>query len=267
MEDDQVETVSFGDTADLYLERYVAFLDILGFTGLIDGLKEEPHRVLEIRGILQTVHCPPIGGLHQFSNSELASRSISDAVAMCSAPSAHGLAHMFEVVQTLAAILLEKGYFLRGAIVKGRLFYDKQQMFGEALVQAYRLEKTVALYPRVMLTRQVVDDVEAYEAVAGQSEMFKGQVRQSRDGPRHLDILQRTLRLLNRPEYASRLVAIKDLIERRFQDAMDNPRHFEKVQWFAGYWNAVLGEADASLRIYGPGLAGPYAYFAPAPRK
>lgn len=47
---------------------------------------------------------------------------------------------------------------------------------------------------------------------------------------------------------------------------MDNPSDFEKVQWFAGYWNAVLGEVDASLRIHGPGLAGPYAYFAPASR-
>ena len=92
------------------------------------------------------------------------------------------------------------------------------------------------------------------------------QVRQSRDGPRHLDILQRTFRLLAHPEHASRLVAIKDRIERRFQDAMDNPSDFEKVQWFAGYWNAVLGEVDASLRIHGPGLAGPYAYFAPASR-
>jgi hypothetical protein len=31
-------------------------------------------------------------------------------------------------------------------------------------------------------------------------------------------------------------------IQRRFDEATDEPQHFEKVQWFARYWNLVLEE-------------------------
>jgi len=34
----------------------------------------------------------------------------------------------------------------------------------------------------------------------------------------------------------------------------DNPRHFEKVQWFARYWNKHMKSSQALPRITGPGL-------------
>lgn len=33
-----------------------------------------------------------------------------------------------------------------------------------------------------------------------------------------------------------------------------NPRHFEKVRWFAQYWNRSLTDAHIDPRIIGPGL-------------
>jgi hypothetical protein len=36
--------------------------------------------------------------------------------------------------------------------------------------------------------------------------------------------------------------------------AMDNPRHFGKVQWFAKYWNASLPANATSYRVLGVGL-------------
>ena len=47
---------------------------------------------------------------------------------------------------------------------------------------------------------------------------------------------------------------IKTMIEEEYREAMDNPRHFEKVQWFAKYWNASLPASATSFRVLGVGL-------------
>ena len=55
----------------------------------------------------------------------------------------------------LTGRLLQRGYFIRGALVKGPLYHDDKMIFGEALVRAYQLESEVVRYPRVMVTRDV----------------------------------------------------------------------------------------------------------------
>jgi hypothetical protein len=48
---------------------------------------------------------------------------------------------------------------------------------------------------------------------------------------------------------------INTVIRQKFADAVDTPRHFEKVQWFASYWNDTIGFSPKGLtRIKGPGL-------------
>ena len=48
---------------------------------------------------------------------------------------------------------------------------------------------------------------------------------------------------------------MRDMIQRRFDESVDTPRHFEKVQWFANYWNISIHEERAGLTfIKGPGL-------------
>jgi hypothetical protein len=48
------------------------------------------------------------------------------------------------------------------------------------------------------------------------------------------------------------------MIQRRFNESVDNPRHFEKVKWFAECWNAVVSSRGALSRlkmIHGVGLS------------
>src|SRR5581483_9714310 len=33
------------------------------------------------------------------------------------------------------------------------------------------------------------------------------------------------------------------MIQKRFRQSIDEPRHFEKVQWFAKYWNSIVPPA------------------------
>jgi len=53
----------------------------------------------------------------------------------------------------------------------------------------------------------------------------------------------------------SRFAKMAEQIQRRFDESVDNPRHFEKVQWFARYWNGSINIAHPDLvLITGPGI-------------
>ncbi len=46
---------------------------------------------------------------------------------------------------------------LRGAITYGKIVHNNQMIFGPALVRAYELESKKAVYPRVIIDRNITD--------------------------------------------------------------------------------------------------------------
>src|SRR4029077_13762190 len=54
------------------------------------------------------------------------------------------------------------GILIRGAICVGDLFAESEEsiVFGPALVKAYRLESEYAIYPRIVIDRDVIWDAE-----------------------------------------------------------------------------------------------------------
>jgi hypothetical protein len=168
-------------------------------------------------------------------------------VAISTAVNTDGLLHLFYVLEGLTIDLLFEGYFTRGAIVKGHLYHDDKMVFGDALVNAFHLESKVARYPRIMVSSAVAQDV---RQVKGRR--YEERIRQGVDGPNYLHVLHRVAddiqkELQDNPavdaEQSDELgyyVGIRDKIQKRFSEAVDDPKHFEKVQWFARYWNSVI---------------------------
>ncbi len=152
--------------------------------------------------------------------------------------------------------MLSKGFFVRGAIVKGKLYHDEHMVFGEAQLQTYQLEREVVRYPRIMITGAVATDVQR-EGMTHFGYQLIEFIAEADDGPRYLDVLANIPHKLRdcssgpEPAYAiDRFNAMAEQIQRRFDESRDNPKHFEKVQWFAKYWNSVAREwgVDAIFR-------------------
>lgn len=246
-----------------YPIRYAAFLDIIGFRELIADLNKDEIQFSAVQDILKNVHNPDLEDLKNLlPHSDLRAQSISDAVAISASMTAHGLAHMFMAIERLAQKLLKAGFFVRGAIVKGRLFHNAEMVFGEGIVRAYDFESKVARYPRIMLPREIVDDVNKYLEAGLMKKVLDGQVRRSKDGPHYLHVLRYYGGITEmkgddpkRPEFLAKLVDIRDHIQLRLDEAVDDPNHFEKVHWFADYWNDVFLQVKGLKRIEGPGLA------------
>jgi hypothetical protein len=174
-----------------YVDRYCAFIDILGFRGLIGSLKGNGNQFLTLREVLKKIHAP-VGQPTVSTFTDFRAQSISDAVAISTLATDQGLMRLFQAVEELAVDLLKEGYFIRGALVKGKLYHDDTMVFGEALVQAYELERSVARYPRVMITRDVMADIEEFckGLLAHRREEFTPYIEQADDGPYFVHVLR-----------------------------------------------------------------------------
>lgn len=244
-----------------YTERYCAFIDILGFSGLISDLDRGKVSVAEIYRVLSSIHARPNAVRPQ--DADLRSQSISDAVALSAACNAAGLDAICTATEELSRRLLRSGYFARGGITKGRLYHDHSTVFGPALVEAYRLETHVAKFPRIVVPRAVAADGTIY---AGQGthwkSSFEGRFIQASDGPFYLHILRDAARDVQIVRDRSSkgptkedatvviLKAMRSAIQKRFNEASDNPDHFQKVAWFVGYWNSSVDLGLEGLAVH-----------------
>lgn len=239
-------------TAHEYRDRYCAFVDILGFRQLIEQLGASTASFEALHSLLRRIHGANSGAAIDTDGTDFRAQSISDAVAISTTVSAVGLDKLFQTLQSLSLDLLSEGYFVRGAVVRAPLYHDDQTVFGEALVKAYHFESEVAKYPRIVVTREVREDMISYIAQAKGIYPRMDILRQSSDGPMYLDILQPVVSLLRKGDSPvrnlsgseqdthQRYIRIRDKIQERYGEAMDDPRHFEKVRWFARYWNEVI---------------------------
>jgi hypothetical protein len=251
-----------------YEQRYCAFVDILGFGELIDRLNQGQTSFRSLQELLTKVHNPPPTTASTHEESDFRAQSISDAVALSAAINTAGIGAIIHSINRLAVDLLTRGFFIRGAIVKDDLYHDDKMVFGKALVRAYRLETSVAEYPRVMVAQEVVRDVRKIDDATA-----KRLLRQSEDGPIFLHLLraiemdmlpvdpgkQKWRRRFDDESFHGKLlpyIGIADQIQRRFDEATDNPNHFKKIKWFASYWNRTIQDwnVDGFRYIIGPGL-------------
>jgi hypothetical protein len=249
-------------TDNEYEERYCAYIDILGFRGLVDRIKTNKDLFTEIRNIIATVHRP----LNNFKampiECDFKAQSISDAVAMSSRCSSSpvGLLYLLTGIENVGIQLLAQGYFVRGAVVRGLLHHSENSVFGEALVRAYDFESRIAKYPRVIVERNVALEIHALNESGSMRGQFDNTLLRSDDGPYFVN----TLRLLSKeaaiketaPDGTFHRVARRcnERLQLRLDESIDSPSHFEKARWFAEHWNRVM--PSASYKVTGPGLGG-----------
>jgi hypothetical protein len=245
--------MSDDDSLARYEIRYCAYVDILGFSQLIADIPSNAELFRIVRMLLEIVQRPPEPDLSTYERAELRGQSISDAVCLSASLSARSLTNLLYMIGRIALRLLSVGYFVRGAVVKGRLFHDEKMIFGEALIRAYKLESEVARMPLIILAPPVVADIPP------ETSYF---IRQSQDG-HYLHVLHDLeLAITNlghgEREFFQMMDECDDMartLQQRFNESARNPRHFEKVQWFANYWNSTFAPLSPAVNlIRGPGL-------------
>jgi hypothetical protein len=221
-----------------YSDRYVAFIDILGFSDIIrkTAHDDNPARYNAILQVLTEIKSLGSGPGNAFEF-----QSFSDSIVLSSDVTADGLTSLVRAIEVLAIHMLVNGLLLRGGVAKGKLHHAQDVMFGPAFLDAYRIESQIAKYPRVVLSREVYQNFNTLPQKAGIP-----QVQLADDGPPYLDVLAS----LNDPaRYASHRSTCQQMLQGLLDDSIHEPRHYEKLRWLAIYWNGTVALGDPVSRI------------------
>lgn len=172
-----------------YTERYVAFIDILGFREHVKSLDRDPEKLDRLLGILKEMATsyPRLGtemGQTVGFESMFRATTFSDNIVLSGEYNAIGFNMVMTVCAALCYRLLAQGVLARGGISKGKLFHSETVVLGDGLIRSYELESKTANYPRIIIDSALVGDMHS----AGVPHVWK--VERDFDGLCYLDYLE-----------------------------------------------------------------------------
>jgi hypothetical protein len=240
--------------SDMYEDRVLAFIDVLGFkaainrtistgtenedeTKKIDNLLEDIQRQIKSKGISfgDTSNNSKI--VNQFSDSIIISYLKTEK---------SGIFFILLEILFLCVSAIQKGFLLRGAIVCGKLCHTKTKIFGPALVKAHEMERNLALYPRIILDEKILKIAENYPREEYKKNMeyekIEEMIIKDFDGLFYINYLDLakpnfidTDGMI--PEYLESLRKIIENIEKE-----EDIRIKQKYLWLKGKYNILLTE-------------------------
>lgn len=214
-----------------YRDYYIAFLDILGFSNMV--LSKTAHEIHEIfKYIKMSKRLSKRDGSTGDLEKDTYVAFFSDTI-ICAIPCEYSGA--FELLISHCLLIQHvlwkntNPVWVRGAIAKGKLYCKGAEMFGPGLVEAYNLEATLAIYPRIIMTqdtyKQGIVDSNSNEEIA--------YVSDTSDDLKMID----TLRYFSFNE----IVYIRSQIEKALRSET-NKAIREKYLWIKDYYNECVRE-------------------------
>ena len=151
-------------------------------------------------------------------------------------------AKIFIAIQIMTAVIqgnfLFRGILTRGGIAYGKFFKDDIMIWGDALVKAYSLEESVAIYPRIVIDPELVGQLHIFPDGPEKSPYW---LKQDFDGILYLDYLQE--RLIK--DFGIMIAQEFARYDDRIVEAGSNTRLMQKYIWHANYLKSKLTVGDS----------------------
>ena len=214
------------DSPIVYEDRLLAFLDILGFSEkLLRSGKDQKlgRELLDFFVSLKTL-------LARFQSDDFAVTLFSDTLCISSRepPNFSSFCCGLSLIVTS---LLGLNYTVRGSVSRGLLYHKGDIIFGPCLVRAHNLEKTLAIFPRIIIDPNVEANLDP------EGHLFEP-IYADPDGLRCVNYLSPVLlevvfRLVGLPAQELR-TEIKANIDRMLSATTDE-RALQKLRWLHDY--------------------------------
>lgn len=241
----------------VYTRSVVTFVDILGFSEMVDGgTFSDIDEMLDAMG---KTTGQPVGDLGRLT----AILSFSDSVIRARSLERESLYDaLLQEVQDLATAqwtLLDFGMLIRGGTTVGEIHMDERRAFGPGFIRAYRLESSLAGAPRIVIDPAVIAKVREHLRSVGSRttkrgliEDLKSHLRLGDDGIRFIDYIN-SVSLLNEAEYVrDTLASMRGFIVGRASALPQSSLILPKYLWLIRYHNqsvARLFPGQRELRI------------------
>ncbi len=234
--------------APKYEDRYVAFVDILGFASIVEASQNAPEHVERLYRALSQLSTRAQEG--HYRDHAIEATNFSDTVVLSAPVTAGGLLYIFDAVSGFTADLLSMNMLLRGAVVRGELLHSESAIFGPALINAYRLENTVSFHPRMMIDIAVVNDIDGYS----KDDEFKKKFGEFVVTDHHdVAYLNPFAAWRDQGELSSidteRLIALQAIIAGGLLETKMSPSICEKYKWLARKLNGFINKRGIEDKI------------------
>lgn len=251
-------------SAQVYQDRYVAFLDILGFKDFIARSARGDDRIspsliyaaLNIRHASVINNFLSLTGIQDPEEYDFLVHSFSDCVVASCKKTPQGLALLTFFCWSASSDWLSKKFLSRGGIASGKLVHqvdgtDGHILFGPAFIAAYKIESEISDFPRIIFSKEVRQDWNAiYDSCEdGWVEKTVSLTTAFDDGPAGIDLFAH----LHDNALASGNQSFKKDVG-QFQQALlihaeetcDSPYFFRKVKWLIERFNEAVGKSNFS---------------------
>ena len=152
------EKKSLVDLKNNLTDKYVAFIDVMGFKNLVDRKRIDDLETYfsRITEILEEI---------KRDKATIASLMISDSIILIAPDTLEDFTKLLTAIRRIQSALLNKKILMRGAVSFGQVFYDqtKNIIVGKGYIRAFQLESE-AKYPRVILDPLIIKKLGADKA-------------------------------------------------------------------------------------------------------
>jgi len=145
-----------------YSEHILLFIDILGFSNYVKASTKDRNLLDRlIEAIKKPKDIDPdkfvLIDIGDISNVKVEISAFSDTILVSCDPSYQGFLYLLLYTRILYYKLLRLNLYFRGAITLGPLIHSNDYIIGPSLVEAHDIEKKIAIYPRVIITENLLE--------------------------------------------------------------------------------------------------------------
>jgi hypothetical protein len=229
-----------------YQDRYLAFVDVLGFADLVKQSESSPLILGQIHSALASLSAASMSARSNALGLEVT--SFSDTVVLSAPVGMEQLIRVIELIDDFSLALLSHSMLFRGAVVRGAILHKPEFIFGPALVAAYYLESASSFHPRIML------DGTTYADVVGAAEPHKTRLAQyvtvdPYDVPYLNPFARWQISSDIDHESMAQLVRLQEVIARGLMSGTSNPSVGEKYKWLGRKLNRFIRSATPKLSV------------------
>jgi hypothetical protein len=138
-----------------YERRAVAFYDVLGWRNHIARAATQEVKIGELRRLILRAS-RMLGAQQERISPDIRYSTFSDNIVISVTPDEKRIIHLFGNLACFQLGSAASGFLVRGGVTIVNLIHDNESVFGPGLNRAYALESTVAIFPRIIVDRDIL---------------------------------------------------------------------------------------------------------------
>lgn len=237
------------DTLELnpiYEERVVAFVDILGFSSMVQKSEKDIKKTIEIRAALYEIeNYKKINKDNRYDEmgSEVTIFSDSIVISRSTEWKYGDVFHTILDMLHLQMELLSKGILLRGGITVGKLYHKNNIVFGPAMIKAYKMESQEAIYPRIIVDENLYERARKNCPEQNTEEMEVKYIEDLlytdiEDGYKFINYIECGSEFDNGEDFFHYLLEAQKIIKKGLEDSSE--KVLPKFEWMKKYFNSLI---------------------------